>query len=357
MTETRITRFQQWLAEQRGRHFASNDALRQWSVDAPQAFQRSLWDYFQIESPTPPTQTPAATHAPGASGFEAAQVNYARQVLRHADAAPGAGQPAILFRNEVLQALDRTLPISWPELRRQVASFATHLRDLGVQRSDRVAAYLPDTPVTAVAFLACASIGAVWSVCSPDMAPQAVLARLRQFEPKVLLCCDGCVRGGVHHDLRNNIGQIVAGLPSLREVLFWPYLDATNCPGPLCDPNVVLVNRKPPQVHDLRALLADDPGDFEPEWLAFDHPLQVVYTDDTTAQPKPIVHSHGSSILEGLKRGVLRSDLAPNAERPGAPAVWQGGAASSMWPRPIDALLDGMTICLYDGQPAGTDAA
>ena len=127
----------------------------------------------------------AESRMPGARWFPGAQVNYAREVLRHADAAHAAGMPAIVSDNE----LGEVRELSWPELRRQVASVALTLRSLGVQRGDRVAAYMPNVPETMVAFLACSCIGAVWSVCAPDMGTAAVVDRFRQIEPKLLIAC------------------------------------------------------------------------------------------------------------------------------------------------------------------------
>ena len=168
-----IRLYQNWLAAERGLYFDSYDALWRWSVTDQEAFWQSLWDYDGMVSPTPHTAALADARMPGARWFEGAQVNYAQRVLSHVTPAHAAGFPAIVSENE----LGEVRELSWPELRRQVASLALTLRELGVQRGDRVAAYLPNTPETVVAFLACASVGAIWSVSAPDMGTQAVADR------------------------------------------------------------------------------------------------------------------------------------------------------------------------------------
>ena len=160
-----IRRYQDWLRDSRGLEFTTYRDLWTWSTTDLDAFWQSIWDYFDIQSATPHTAVLAKNVMPGAEWFPGAQLNYARQVMRHVQPAAAAGVPAIVSENEKGQVRE----LSWPELRRQVASLALHLRDQGVQPGDRVAAYLPNIPETMVAFLACASIGAVWSLCAPDM--------------------------------------------------------------------------------------------------------------------------------------------------------------------------------------------
>ena len=188
--------YQNWLCDRRGLQFADYDALGRWSVTDLDAFWQSIWDYFDLQSPTPHSAVLAKNTMPGAQWLPGAQVNYARQVLRHADAADAAGLPAIVSSNEKRQHRE----LSWPELRRQVASLALHLKAQGVRPGDRVAAYLPNVPEAVVAFLATVSIGGVWSICAPDMGTHAVLDRFRQIEPKVLIAVDGVTYGGRDHD-------------------------------------------------------------------------------------------------------------------------------------------------------------
>ena len=165
---------------------------------------------------------------PGARWFPGAQLNFARQALRHADEAHAAGHPAIVFQNERLAAPVET---SWPELRRQVGAFAARLQAAGVQPGDRVCAYLPNIPQAAVAFLACASIGAVWSLTAPDMGVATVRDRFRQIDPKVLIACDGSVYGGKVADRRGLVAELLASLPSVQALVLVPYLEAAGAAG------------------------------------------------------------------------------------------------------------------------------
>ncbi len=343
LPEARITHYQRWLAERHGLNFPDYEALWRWSVDDLAGFWGSIWSYFDLQSPTPFEVVLAEDRMPGARWFPGAQVNYARQVFRHADAAYGAGHPAVVFRNEWMHEDGCSLELSWLELQRQVASLAVSLRRLGVQPGDRVVAYLPNTPQAVIAFLACASLGAIWSLCSPEMGPVAVLDRFRQIEPKVLIACDGSSWGGRDHDRRPVLAELLDGLPSIEHFVLWPYLLREADPEDFAAPGR--------RCHDLRVLTAGDP-EFEPVWLPFDHPLWIVYSSGTTGLPKPIVHSHGGVMVEALKMLVLHNNLGPSVET-GDRFHWATSTAWIMWNCQVNALLGGTTLCLYDGSPAG----
>ena len=346
-SEAQITRYQNWLRSERGLQFDSYDALWQWSVDDLPAFWGSIWDYFEVESPTPYRQVIAAEVMPGAQWFEGAQLNYARQVLRHVDKADAAGCPAIVFADELMLASGALRELSWPELKRQVAALALALREMGVQRGDRVGAVLANRPETAVAFLACASIGAIWSICSPDMGPVSVLDRFRQIAPKVLIAADGYRWGGQAYDRREALAELLPELPSVEQLILWRHL---NLAAPLPE----LPGR---QVHDLASLLsASGPAvdAFEPEWLPFDQPLWVVYSRGPTGLPKPIVHGHGGVMLEALKCGTLHNNFGPSALT-GERFHWFSSTGWIMWNSQVAGLLGGTTLCIYDGNPAGAN--
>ena len=348
LPEPQITRYTRWLAQHRGLHFDATttdgyDALWRWSVGDLRAFWGSVWDYFDVRSPTPFETVLVDEVMPGARWFPGAQLNYAQQVFRHADAAHAAGHPAIVFQNERLRERGELQQTSWPDLRRQVASLAAHLKRLGVQPGDRVGAILPNVPQTAVAFLAVASVGAIWSVCSPDMGPVAVLDRFVQIEPVLLIGCDGYVHGGVEHDRLPVLQGLLDSLPSVRHVVLLRCLNSAADPAPLAGAQR--------QAHDFEALIADA-ATLAPTWLPFDHPLWVVYSSGTTGLPKPIVHGHGGVMLEALKAFSWHNNLGPSADT-GDRYHWYSSTGWIMWNSQMAGLLCGTTICIYDGNPSG----
>lgn len=334
----RIRLYQDWLAAERGLRFASYDALWRWSTTELEAFWGSLWDFEQMHSPTPHTAVLSERRMPGAVWFPSAQVNYAQRVLRHVDAAAAAGVPAIVAEDE----LGRVQEIGWPELRRQVAVLALALQRLGVQRGDRVAAYLSNGPQAALCFLACASVGAIWSVCAPDMGTRAVVDRFRQIEPKLLIAADGVHYGDRAHDRSGVLRELRAALPSVQRLL----LHRTPWASDTLDADLDLA----------QALAADDPAAarFEPEWLPFDHPLWIVYSSGTTGLPKPIVHGHGGVLMMGAANN-LHHDIGPSYEPNsfGERFHWYSSTGWVMWNCQVGGLLTGTTVCLYDGSPSG----
>ena len=355
--EPHILRYVRWLRETRGLDFdatthAGYAALWRWSCDDLSAFWQTIFDYFEVRSPTPHSAVLAEVAMPGARWFPGARVNYAKHVFAHAEAAHAAGVPAIVFRNEALHARGQSEEIGWLELRRQVGELAAALRGFGVEPGDRIAAYLPNAPQAAVAFLACASVGAVWSVCSPDMGPLAVLDRFRQIEPKVLVACDGYVYGGVQHDRSAVVAELLGGLPSVRDLVLWRNLDVG------ADAKVVGFATEQRRGHDYAALVGGssvgigDNSAAAPLELPFDHPLWIVYSSGTTGLPKPIVHGHGGVMLEALKAGALHNDVGPSA-RFGDRYFWLSSTGWIMWNSQMGALLGGTTVCMFDGSPAG----
>ncbi len=339
--------FQHWLAAQRGLHFDSYDALWRWSVTDLDAFWQAIWDYFDLCSPTPHTAVLAQRRMPGATWFPGASVNYAQQVFRHVESADAAGMPAVLSHTEKTLALGHPASLAWPELRRQAASLSLTLQELGVRPGDRVAAYLPNGPQAVIAFLACASIGAVWSICAPDMGTNAVLDRFRQIEPRVLIACDGITYGGRDLPRLAVVGELRAALPSVTQLLVHDHL-GTLAPARAAGLDAL----------DFDDCLARDDTQtraFEPLWLPFDHPLWIVYSSGTTGLPKPIVHGHGGVVVVHLALMTLHNDIGSSyaAESRGERFHWYSSTGWIMWNCQVAGLLGGTTCCLFDGNPAG----
>ena len=311
MTPTpQIDHYRRFLHEQRGLVFEDYASLWGWSVTELDAFWRSIWDHFDLRSATPFEAALNEERMPGAVWFRGATLNIASQALRHTDAAEAAGHPAIVHADEAMLARGELGELRWPELRRQVGALAASLHELGVRRGDRVVAYLPNVPETAVAFLAVASLGAVWSVCSPDMGPVAVLDRFRQIEPKVLIAADGVRYAGQDIDRRAMLTQLLAELPTVGDVVLLGQLDPHADPASLARP--ADAGKDARRAHRWTDLVAHA-GTREPDPVPFDHPLWIVYSSGTTGLPKPIVHGHGGVLLEMLK-GSIHNNVGPTVD-------------------------------------------
>ncbi|CAG4883677.1 Acetoacetyl-coenzyme A synthetase [Georgfuchsia toluolica] len=325
----RITAFQRWLASERGLQLNDYDALWQWSVSDLEAFWGAVWDYFDIRSTTPRGRVLGNAQMPGAEWFPGVQLNYVEQVFRHAS----GEHPAIVFRNEAGE--DRE--VSWVELQRQVAALAATLRAQSITTGDRVVAFMPNIPEAVVAFLAIASIGAIWSVCSPDMGRVAVLDRFRQIAPKAMIAVDGYRYGGKAHDRRTLVAELLGELPTVEYLILLPTLDpAAGTTG----------FRKATLWAD--AIAGNTP--LRVTHVPFNHPLWVVYSSGTTGLPKPIVHSQGGVVIEHLKSITFHLDLGP-----GDRYHWYSTTGWMMWNFQVGGLLAGCTICLFDGNPGTPD--
>lgn len=330
--------YREWLHRTLGLQFRDYEALWTWSTTELAAFWESVRAYGGMESPTP-YRAVVRGGMPDAVWFEGAEVNYARQVFRHADAAEAAGQPAIIAEDET----GRVVEVGWAELRRRTASLAVELRHAGVERGDRVAAYLPNAPEAVVAMLACASLGAVWTLCSPDMGTPAVLDRFRQVTPKALIAVDGVHYAGRARDRSAVVEEIRRGLPSLQAV----FVIRTGYGEAAIEGANDFVAA---QARDDEAVAA-----FEPEWLPFSHPLWILYSSGTTGLPKAIVHGHGGVVLAGMV-GNMHLDIGPSyaPNTFGERFHWYSATGWVMWNVQVGGLLTGTTICLFDGAPSGS---
>jgi acetoacetyl-CoA synthetase len=326
-----IARYMEWLERERGLSFENYTALWEWSVTDLEGFWSSLWEFFEVQSSKAYEAVLGRREMPGARWFPGAEINYAEHVFRNAR----QGRPALIHASE-LRPLGET---SWRALEERVAAFAAGLSGMGVGRGDRVVAYLPNVPEAVVAFLACASLGAVWSSASPDFGAGSVVDRFAQIEPKVLVACDGYRYGGKDFDRTDIVARLQGEIPTLKNTVLLPYLNE-EADAAAFD-NTVL----------WKDLLAANEG-AEPrfERVPFDHPLWVLYSSGTTGLPKAIVHSQGGILLEHLKKVRLHIDLGPEDR-----FFWFTTTGWMMWNLLVGGLLAGATAVLYDGSPAHPD--
>ncbi|GAA4502389.1 acetoacetate--CoA ligase [Actinoallomurus oryzae] len=310
------------LMDERG--LGSYDELWRWSVTELDAFWDTVWSYFGVLGERGDGPVREGAGMPGVRWFPGATLNYARNALR-ADRDQNA--TAVIFRSE--SGDERTL--TYGELATRVAEARQGLRELGVTKGDRVAAYVPNIPEALVLFLATASLGAIWSSCSPDFGAPSVIDRFTQIEPKVLVAVDGYPYNGKRYDRRDVVRDIQAALPTLGATVLIPYLGTDGVEDAI-------------SYDDLRRPGAA-PG-FED--VPFDHPLWILYSSGTTGLPKPIVHGHGGIVLEHLKSLSFHQDLGP-----GDIFFWFTTTGWMMWNYLVGGLLVGATIVMYDGAPNG----
>lgn len=325
---TQLGRYLDFVRDARGRDLRGYDELFEWSVADLEGFWGSLWEFFGVRARAPYERVLGSREMPGAQWFAGARLNYAEHMV---GADEDLAEPAVLARSQTRAPFELT----FGDLREQVARARAGLRRLGVGPGDRVVAYLPNIPETLVAFLATASLGAVWATCAAEFGPRSVIDRFGIVEPTVLLATAGYRYGEKRIDRRAEVAAIRAALPTLEHVVHVPYAGGAD-------------DALPDAVawHDLLA----EPGPLEFEPVAFEHPLYVLFSSGTTGLPKAIVHGHGGILVEHLKNHGLSWDLGP-----GDRLMWFTTTAWMMWNALVSALLLRSSIVMLDGNPVHPD--
>ncbi|MGE4247674.1 MAG: acetoacetate--CoA ligase, partial [Parvibaculaceae bacterium] len=323
-----LQRFMRLINERNRRNIADFEGLHAFSVEKPEAFWTTLWDFCGIRAQTRGERVlvdPAKI--PGARFFPDARLNYARNLLVRSDDAP-----ALVFRGE--DKVRKSL--TWRELNDLVSRLQQAMEQAGVKVGDRVAAIVPNMPETIATFLAAASIGAIWSSCSPDFGEHGILDRFGQIAPKLLVACDGYHYGGKTFDLGDKISAVLEKLPSVERVVVIDYVGHAS--------EIAARIGKATALDDFIAPHAARPVAYAE--LPFDHPLYILYSSGTTGVPKCIVHRAGGILLKHLSEHVLHTDLKPEDR-----LFYFTTCGWMMWNWLVTGLSAGGTLLLFDGSP------
>jgi len=326
---TNITRYKKWLEERKNLSFGDYHSLWEWSVSDIEGFWESIWKFYKIKASHPYDEVLSERKMPGAEWFSGSILNYTEHVFRNMS----REHPALIFQSEIRPLME----VSWDQLYEKVAAIAASLKKMGLKKGDRIVSLMPNTPETIIAFLAGASIGAVWSSCSPDFGPRSIIDRFKQIQPRLLFAVDGYQYGGKSFVRIPIVQELQQSLPSLEWTVLVPNLHSdTDTKG--------LKN-----TWNWKDLFSEK-TELVYEQVPFDHPIWVLYSSGTTGLPKALVHSQGGILLEFYKFLGLHANL-----QPGDRFFWFSTTGWVMWNLMQGGLLLGATSLLFDGSPGYPD--
>lgn len=325
--EANITKFISWLENNKSLKFSSYESLWEWSCSHLEDFWEYIIEYFEIDLKGDYDNVISSHKMPGVKWFEGTKVNYTSQLFKNKD----QKSPALLCKTENTAIKE----VSWDKLYTDVASISKFLKNKGINKGDRIVAFMPNIYETVVAFLACASVGAVWSSCSPDFGSDSVVERFKQIEPKLLFAVKGYNYGGKYYDKSDALVDIMNQIPTIG--------------------TLVILDQKKNEISStlsaFNAITFDDALTTQSttinyEWVDFNDPLWVLFSSGTTGIPKAITQSQGGIVIEHIKYLKLHSNI-----KPGSRFFWFSTTGWMMWNFVMGSLLSGATAILYDGSP------
>lgn len=329
--EANISSLMNWLDNEKSLKFEDYEEFWSWSCSNLEAFWEIIIEYYKIELRGNYKDALSSHKMPGVRWFEGSKVNYTSQLFKNRT----QKYPAIISKIESGEITEH----SWDKLYLNVASISQLLKDRGIKKGDRIVALMPNIYETIVCFLACASVGAVWSSCSPDFGSDSIIERFKLIDPKMMFAVSTYEYGGKHYDKSSDIQEIIDQIPEIKTLITLDYINGEN---ELSIDNIEQIN-----FSDALNISSDK---LEYEWIDFNDPLWVLYSSGTTGKPKAITQSQGGIILEHIKYLKLHSNI-----KPGSRFFWFTTTGWMMWNFAMGSLLSGATVILYDGSPAYPD--